>query len=450
MVVLNNCEIPIFCPFDYMTPEHITLEELTSRIGGLINTSSSLRNVWVTAETSDLRRSGHCYLELIQKHPATGEPVARARATIWRSVFARIESDFFVATGQRLDSGMKVMVQVTANYHPAYGLSLNITDIDPTYTMGDLMRIRMEILARLKREGVLELNRTVEWCDVPLRIAVISAPGAAGYGDFIHQLYSNDFRLRFTTCLFPAVMQGVQAPPSIIAALERIAAEEEEWDCVVIIRGGGATSDLASFENYDLAANVAQFPLPIIIGIGHERDVTVLDYVANMRVKTPTAAAEWLIGRGADALAKLDALATGIHQTASSILSGCREQLAYVAASLTFLPAKALDNARKRLDRDMMGLADGVNRRMLPERTRLDRTADRMESAINMILERKRSRLDSMSQLIEVLSPQATLSRGYSITRYDGKAVTSASQLPPDAVVETTLVHGVVRSKVIG
>ena len=154
MVVLNNCEIPIFCPFDYMTPEHITLEELTSRIGGLINTSSSLRNVWVTAETSDLRRSGHCYLELIQKHPATGEPVARARATIWRSVFARIESDFFVATGQRLDSGMKVMVQVTANYHPAYGLSLNITDIDPTYTMGDLMRIRMEILARLKREGV--------------------------------------------------------------------------------------------------------------------------------------------------------------------------------------------------------------------------------------------------------------------------------------------------------
>ena len=298
MVVLNNCEIPIFCPFDYMTPEHITLEELTSRIGGLINTSSSLRNVWVTAETSDLRRSGHCYLELIQKHPATGEPVARARATIWRSVFARIESDFFVATGQRLDSGMKVMVQVTANYHPAYGLSLNITDIDPTYTMGDLMRIRMEILARLKREGVLELNRTVEWCDVPLRIAVISAPGAAGYGDFIHQLYSNDFRLRFTTCLFPAVMQGVQAPPSIIAALERIAAEEEEWDCVVIIRGGGATSDLASFENYDLAANVAQFPLPIIIGIGHERDVTVLDYVANMRVKTPTAAAEWLIGRG--------------------------------------------------------------------------------------------------------------------------------------------------------
>ena len=176
----------------------------------------------------------------------------------------------------------------------------------------------------------------------------------------------------------------------------------------------------------------------------------MLDYVANMRVKTPTAAAEWLIGRGADALAKLDALATGIHQTASSILSGCREQLAYVAASLPFLPAKALDNARKRLDRDMMGLADGVNRRMLPERTRLDRTADRMESAINMILERKRSRLDSMSQLIEVLSPQATLSRGYSITRYDGKAVTSASQLPPDAVVETTLVHGVVRSKVIG
>ena len=261
-----------------MKTEHITLEELTGRISGLINSTPALRNVWVTAETSDLRRSGHCYLELIQKHPVTGEPVARARATIWRSVFARIDADFFVATGQRLDSGMKVMVQVTANYHPSYGLSLNITDIDPAYTMGDLMRIRMEILARLKQEGVIDLNRTIEWCDVPLRIAVISAGGAAGYGDFIHQIYNNEYRLRFSTKLFPAVMQGTQAPASIISALEDIAAEEENWDCVVIIRGGGATSDLASFENYDLAANVAQFPLPIIIGIGHERDVTVLDY----------------------------------------------------------------------------------------------------------------------------------------------------------------------------
>jgi len=429
-----------------MTPEHITLEELTSRISSLVNSASSLRCVWVTAETSDLRRAGHCYLELIQKNPQTGEPVARARATIWRSAFARIDANFYAVTGQRLDSGMKVMVQVSANYHPSYGLSLNITDIDPAYTVGDHIRIRMEILARLKREGVLDLNRLLEWCDVPSRIAVISAPGAAGYGDFIHQLYTNDYRLRFTTRLFPALMQGMQAPSAIISALEAIAAEEDDWDCVVIIRGGGATSDLASFENYDLAANVAQFPLPIIIGIGHERDVTVLDYVANMRVKTPTAAAEWLIGRGAEALERVDALASAIHQTASSLLSGCREQLAYITASLPFLPGRALDNARKRLDRDLMSLADATTLRLRPEMSRLDRAADRLVAAADAIFERRRTRLASVEELIKVLSPQATLSRGYSITRCGGSAVTSVSQIPAGAVIETTLADGVITS----
>ena len=429
-----------------MTSEHITLEELTGRILSLVNSAPSLRNVWVTAETSDLRRAGHCYLELIQKNPLTGEPVARARATIWRSVFARIDADFFTATGQRLDSGMKVLVQVSVNYHPSYGLSLNITDIDPVYTMGDLVRIRMEILARLKREGVIDLNRSLDWCEVPNRIAVISAPGAAGYGDFIHQLYTNDYRLRFTTRLFPALMQGAQAPAAVISALEAIAAEEDNWDCVVIIRGGGATSDLASFENYDLAANIAQFPLPVIIGIGHERDVTVLDYVANMRVKTPTAAAEWLIGRGAEAIERVDSLAAAIHQTASALLSGCREQLAYIAASLPLIPGKALDNAHKQLDRNMLMLADGTTRRIQPEMARLDRVADRIGGCVDTIFERRRTRLDSVEELLKVLSPQATLIRGYSITRFGGKAITSLAGLPSDAVIETTLADGVVNS----
>lgn len=431
-----------------MPHEYITLEELTGRISNAINGSPSLRNVWVTAEVSDLRRAGHCYLELIQKNPATGEPVARVRATIWRTTFARIDANFFTATGQRLDSGMKVMVQVSANYHPSYGLSLNITDIDPAYTMGDLMRIRMEILARLKREGVMELNRSIQWCDIPNRIAVISAPGAAGYGDFIHQLYNNDYRLRFTTHLFPALMQGAQAPAAIIAALEQIAAEEEDWDCVVIIRGGGSTSDLASFENYDLAANVAQFPLPVIVGIGHERDITVLDYVANMRVKTPTAAAEWLIGRGAAALERIDSLAASIHQTVSTILSGCREQLAYISASLPFLPGKALDNARKRLDRNLMSLSDTASRKIGPEISRLDRASDRLSTSIAAIFERRRTRLSSIEELLNVLSPQATLNRGYSITRCGGRSVTSATEIPEGSLLETTLADGTVTSVV--
>lgn len=432
-----------------MTTETLTLEEYTARLSALIASDTSLRGVWVTAETSDVRRALHCYLELIQKNPSTGEPVARVRATIWRSAFARIDADFTAATGSRLASGMKVRVLVTANYHPAYGLSLNITDIDPAYTMGDLMRLRLEILSRLQKEGVIDLNRSLEWPDVPQRIAVISAPGAAGYGDFIHQLYSNPRYLRFTTRLFPALMQGQQAPGAIIAALEEIAAEEENWDGVVIIRGGGATSDLAAFENYDLAANIAQFPLPVIIGIGHERDVTVLDYVANMRVKTPTAAAEWLIGRGTAALDRLDSLAADIHHTASSLISASREQLAYISARLPYLPQSAIDTARKRLDRALVGLSESARTRLRPEFSRLDTAAARLAAAPSTIIERRRSCLDTIGQLIDVLSPDATLRRGYSITRIDGHAITSVDDAPSGAVIETTLADGTVRSNIL-
>lgn len=431
-----------------MTVQPISLEEFTSRLSMLISTAPSLRNVWVTAETSDLRRSGHCYMELVQKNPHTGEPVARMRATLWRSALARIDADFYMATGQRLDSGMKVMVQVSANYHPSYGLSVNITDIDPTYTLGDLMRLRREIIERLRREGILEQNRSLPWPDLPMRVAVISAPGAAGYGDFIHQLFNSPEHFRFKASLFPAVMQGAQAPVSIIRALEEVAAQEEDWDCVVIIRGGGATSDLAAFENYDLAANIALFPLPVIIGIGHERDITVLDSVANMRVKTPTAAAEWLIGRASEAMARLDNLAAEIHHTASALLAGSREQLAYMAARLPHIPVRALDNAGSRLDRALLSLTGITSRRLEPERTRLHRDADRLATLTESIIKQRHTRLDSIAELISVLSPQATLARGYSITRLNGHAVSSVGQLSPGDVIETTLPDGTVTSKV--
>ncbi len=431
------------------TTETLTLEEFTSRISGLMAAEPTLRNVWVTAETSDLRRAMHCYLELVQKHPATGEPVARMRATIWRSVLPRIDADFAAATGSRLASGMKVRVLVSANFHPSYGLSLNITDIDPAYTMGDLMRLRLEILARLQKEGVLEMNRSLEWPDVPLRMAVISAPGAAGYGDFIHQLYSNSRRLRFATRLFPATMQGQKAPASIIAALEEIAAEEEMWDGVVIIRGGGATSDLTAFENYDLAANIAQFPLPVIIGIGHERDITVLDYVANMRVKTPTAAAEWLISRGTAALDRLDTLASEIHHTASSLIAGSREQIAYITAQLPYLPLAAVTNARKRLDKSLVLLSETARLRLRPQFSQLDMAAGRLSAASTALIDRRRARLDAFDQLIAVLSPDATLRRGYSITRVDGHAVTSVAALAPGTTIETTLADGCVSSNIL-
>lgn len=318
--------------------EPITLEEFTSRIAVAVNGAPGLAGIWVTAETSDVRRPGHCYLELVQKHPLTGEPVARVRATIWRSTFARIDAAFTQATGQQFGSGIKVLVRVTASFHPAYGLSANITEIDPSYTLGDLVRRRREIIARLTDEGIIDLNRSLMWPEVPLRMAVISAPGAAGYGDFVHQLFTNPSRLDFRVRLYPALMQGASAAASIIAALEQIAADEEMWDGVVIIRGGGATSDLAAFESYELAANIAQFPLPVIIGIGHERDITVLDSVANMRVKTPTAAAEWLIARGDEALATLHRLGSEIYMLASDLLAGNREQIARIGAALPISP----------------------------------------------------------------------------------------------------------------
>lgn len=427
----------------------ITLKQYTDRIAETVNGAPGLRGQWVTAETSDLRRGAHCYLELVQKDPSTGEIVAKLRATIWRTAMGRIDAEFEAATGTRLASGMKVMVYVSASFHPAYGLSANITAIDPAYTMGDLMRQRMEILARLKAEGVLTLNRELEWPTLVQRIAVVSAPGAAGFGDFIHQLFNTSSRLRFSARLFPALMQGTQAAESIIAALDRVAEEDGEWDCVVIIRGGGATSDLAAFENYELASNIAQFPIPVIIGIGHERDITVLDYVANMRVKTPTAAAEWLIERGEMQLTLVDQLASAIHRTASAILAGSKEQLARYSAALPHLPVAALDRATKRLDRATVTLNSLAQTKIQPQYNRLISLETRLAATAQSVIDRRRARLDTLSQLLAVLSPEATLRRGYSITRVNGQAVTSVTQVTPGDTIETTLADGTVNSKLL-
>lgn len=427
--------------------ESYTLSQYAARIADAVNHNPRIGAAWVTAETSDLRRNYHCYLELVEKHPDTGEVVARLRANIWHTALGRIDSEFEAATGSRLASGMKVRLWVEASFHPAYGLSLNVTAIDPAYTMGDLIRQRLEILARLKAEGILELNRSLPW-HVPVQnIAVISARGAAGFGDFAHQLLTTPSHLRFNVRLFPAVMQGVQAPASIIAALELIAEEEDQWDCVVIIRGGGATSDLAAFENYMLAANIAQFPLPVIIGIGHERDVTALDYVANMRVKTPTAAAEWLIWRGEETLGRLDAIALAITSRASDMLAGSKEQLARIGASLPLLPGVALDNAAKRLDRSLMALTGVARQHISPELQRLSAIEARLAPLTSAIIDRHRARLKSIEELTAVLSPDATLRRGYSITRVNGHAVTDPAAVPEGAVIETTLAGGTLTSR---
>ena len=430
-----------------MNEQSLTLLQLNQRIASLM-TVPDTQNVWVTAELSDVSaRGGHCYMELLQKHPETGATLAKARGVIWANVYSCLSVDFFNATGQQFASGLKVMVRASASMHPVYGMSLVITAVNPEYTMGDLLRRRREILARLEKDGILEMNRQLEWCEVPLRIAVISARGAAGYGDFINQLYNNPSRLNFKTQLFEATMQGDRTPSTIIAALDEIAKHQDEWDGVVIIRGGGATSDLEAFENYDLAAHIAQFPLPVIVGIGHERDITVLDYVANMRVKTPTAAAEWLINRGDMALEYLRSMGASILQLVSDRIAGCNEQLSRYEALLPTVPLTAIERETARLRGDMLSLAQIGARRITPELARLDHIMKSVASAADVVLRRRSDRLESLQEMLNALSPEATLRRGYSITRVGGKAVTDASQISTGTLIETTLANGTIISE---
>ncbi len=406
----------------------LSLLELNTRISSAIAADASLRDVWVTAETGDLRVSGgHCYLELIEKDRQSGRPVARLRAIIWASQYARIASEFAAVTGRQLVSDLKVMVKATVSFHPIFGMSAVITAINPEFTCGDLIRRRMMMISRLTDEGTIDMNRTLPWPEVAWRVAVVSAGGAAGYGDFITHLYNNPSRLRFTTELFPAVMQGENAPRSIIAALESVAGRMDDFDCVVVIRGGGATGDLASFDDYDLAANIAQFPLPVIVGIGHERDVTILDYVAAVRVKTPTAAAEWLIGRMETALGRVREVASELFRLAVSKVSGGLQQLAYCQGLLPSLVLGKIGRARSSLDAAV---------------------PDALRHAADQIIRRHGDWLDAAARLIEALSPEAVLRRGYSVCRVNGRAVKDASALSPGDTLTAVLAKGSFKSTV--
>lgn len=424
-----------------MTGKPITLLELTQRISNLVMRPET-QNVWITAELQDVAsRGGHCYMELLQKDE-DGRQVARIRGCCWANIYGPLSRRFYEATGQQFASGLKVMLRVSATMHSVFGLSLVIQEVNPEYTMGDLIRRRNEILRKLQYEGILEDNRSLKWPIVIQRVAIISAPGAAGYGDFMNQLLNNPSRLKFKTRLFPAVMQGASAPASIIAALEEIAKEAKEWDGVVIIRGGGATSDLQAFEDYALAASVAQFPLPVAIGIGHERDVTVLDWVANIRLKTPTAVAEWLIGKGETVLGALIAAGNKIVQYATQRVAGDKEQLAQAEALLPVAATGAVERSKAMLTRAVSTLYGLSSGKIEPSRARLDMIAANLAAASSNQLRRQAERLDASEKLLEVLSPASTLARGYSITRIDGHAVSSVKDVPLGALLEITLADG--------
>lgn len=407
-------------------PDAISILELNQRLSNAIAMAPDVRNVWVTGETSDVRLSGgHCYLELVEKAD-DGSNRSRIRANIWAGVYRNLSARFKSETGIDFTSGIKIRACVTASYHPSYGMSVTITNIDPSYTAGDAVRRRNEILQRLTAEGIIELNRSLRWPLVPNRIAIISAEGAAGYGDFLNQLFTNSERLRFAVQLFPAVMQGERTVPTVLAALGEIAARQSDFDAVVIIRGGGSTSDLAAFDDYNIAAAIARFPLPVMIGIGHERDITVLDYVANIRVKTPTAAAEHLVERVGRVTAALTRVTELIYQAASRQIAANRELLAHASASL---PGYARNN-------------------IILRRADIDRATQTLTNSVLRHIERAKERLVRADDLLGVLSPESVLARGFSLTMLDdGTVVRRPEQAPPGTTLTTRLASGSITSK---
>ncbi len=359
---------------------------------------------WVVGELSEVREAanGHCYIELVQRDEATDELVAKARGTVWSRVYMLLKPYFLEQTGRAFSAGIKVLLQVTVGFHELYGYALDVCDIEPSYTVGDMERRKRMILKRLADEGVIALNKELPFPLLPKRIAVISSSAAAGYGDFCDQLDSNAYGFRFYTELFPAPMQGNGVEQGIIAALDSIAGNLGFWDAVVIIRGGGATSDLSCFDTYELANNCAQFPLPIITGIGHRRDESILDIVAHTSVKTPTAAAELLIH---SMLAQAQRLA-GLQQ----------------------------------------GVVSAVRAVVDAEKNRLRSILQRVPVETALYMQRQHHRLDLWQKYMDASSPAHILALGYSITRVNGKAVRSVADVEPGCEVTTTVAEGEFRS----
>ena len=429
--------------------EALTLYELNNLVRGSLERALP-EEYWVQAELSEVREAynGHCYLEFVQKGNNGRDLVAKARGVVWAGTYRLLKPLFERETGRPLSAGMKVLVRVSVTFHELYGYSLSVTDIDPAYTLGDLARLRREILARLEADGILNDNKELPLPVLANRIAVISSATAAGYGDFRNQLLRNDYRLRFTLRLFPAVMQGERVEESVLAALDAIMAERDEWDAVVIIRGGGATSDLSGFDTYLLAAACAQFPLPVITGIGHERDDTVLDLVAHTRVKTPTAAAAFLVRHQLEAATRLEALSRDIGQEVMARLERERVRLERLSAALSAVFSQVRVRGEHRLEQLSLRLAHAWQQRLADERHGLERCAARIGQGVASRLERERFRLQLLRQRCEAADPDLLLKRGYSMTFSQGRLVRKASELEKGEEITTRLAEGEVRSVV--
>nr|WP_294941097.1 exodeoxyribonuclease VII large subunit [uncultured Prevotella sp.] len=428
---------------------HLSLYELNSLVRDVISMSLP-DSYWVEAELSEAREGygGHCYMELIEKDEHSNTPIAKAHASCWRNRWMLLKPQFERVTGQRIHAGMKVLLKVHAQFHENYGFSWIVDDIDPTYTMGDMARKRMEIIQTLKEEGVFDLQKELKLPMFCQRIAVISSATAAGYGDFCNQLADNGYGLQFTTALFAATMQGEGVEQSVISALNRINEEWENWDCVVIIRGGGATSDLSGFDTLALAENVANFPLPIITGIGHERDESVLDMISFQRVKTPTAAAAFLVDHLTEVYARIEDAQEAIVNYVKRRLQVERMKFERLSTQIPTLFSLVKVRQSNRLDQLLNRLKVKAERIPADGLHRLEMLEARLKEPVARKLERELHRIDMLSQRAIAQDPERLLSRGYSITLKDGKSIKEASQLKAGDEIETRFAKGVAKAVV--
>lgn len=426
---------------------------------------------WVEAEVSEIREvRGHCYMELVQKDEWGNTPIAKASAKCWKNKWMYIRPHFERIAGRQLRAGMKILVKVYADFHEAFGFSWIVTDIDPTFTMGDMARKRQEIIRRLKEAGVYDLQKELQIPMFAQRIAVISSENAAGYGDFCDQLFNNEYALKFSVRLFPAIMQGEQVEESIIQALDSINEEADLFDVVVIIRGGGATSDLSGFDTLSLAENVANFPLPIITGIGHDRDESVLDMVSHTRVKTPTAAAALLVDhlsavyervweaqerishvvrRRMDwETMRLSKIAEKIPVLFSLVKGKKETEIDRLHARLHTQTTRQLATCRHQLDVLARRLTPAIERQMLHENHRLEVLEHRIVPAVERYMLHEVHRLDILSRRVQILDPVLLLKRGYSITLYQGKIIRDIAEVKTGDEIETRMEKGSIRSVV--
>ena len=408
--------------------ETLTLLELNGRVRSTLQFEMP-DAYWVQAEISGINPSsqGHCYLELVQKDTSGKTFLAKAKANVWRTTWLQLKPFFEDQTGESLKVGMKVLLQVTVTFHEVYGYSLVVQDIDPTYTMGDMARRRKEILDQLTKDGVIGLNRELEIPVLPQRIAVISSATAAGWGDFRNQLANNVYGFRFYVKLFQAAMQGDDVERSVISALDAVAARRDDFDLVVIIRGGGAVSELSCFDSYNLAYNIANFPLPVITGIGHERDDTVADVVAHTKVKTPTAAAEFIINRVFDTSQVLETLARRMGDAVIERMNAENIRLERLAQKLPSLFAVL------KVRHEQM----------------LENMWNRSLTGVRNLLTVKSHRLELLEKSVAAADPALILKRGFSLTRHNGHVVSRVADLKPGDRLTTVLVDGTVESEII-